>query len=222
MRRILLAVAILTFSSSVFAQKIKVRRVKGNQAVVDFVGTPLQTGQVYDLMAQDDLGGESGFSGSGGRQYSFGLNFSYFSTKSDAAGSRNTTEAELGARFGWNFGSFEVGPLFAYESSDAGGFNATFIKAGGFGDFNIIQNIPGEAFLYGVGGYLALGQRDNGAGTKSSVTDVFVGPFAKWFPGGSSYAIRIDAGYEYMRLAQDSGDTTLTGIGLLGGLQVYF
>jgi hypothetical protein len=209
-----------TFSSSAFAQKVKVRRVKGNQAVVDFSGTPLQVGQVYELMAQDDFGDSA--SGSHGRDYVLGLNFSFSSTKSDAAGAQNVTDISLTTRFGWNLGTYELGPVFTYRANDESSLNATSIKAGIFGDFNIIPNIPGEIFIYGVGGYFVLGQRDNGAGTKGSITEVFAGPFVKWFFGGSTYAIRFDGGYQMQKISQDSGDVTLSGLGMTAGIQAYF
>ena len=220
MKKIVIALVLLTFSSSVFAQKIKVRRVKGNQAVVDFGGAPLQAGQVYELMAQDDFGDAS--TGSHGRDHVLGLNFSFSSSKSDAAGSNNITDISLSTRFGWNLGTFELGPVFTYRSNDESSLTQTSLKAGMFGDFNIIPNIPGEIFLYGLGGYLVLGSRDNGAGTKSTITEIFAGPFVKWFFGGSAYAIRFDGGYQMQKLSQDSGDITISGLGMTAGIQAYF
>jgi hypothetical protein len=220
MKKIVIALVLLTFSSSAFAQKIKVRRVKGNQAVVEFGGAPLQTGQVYELMAQDDFGDAS--TGSHGRDYVLGLSFSFSSSKSDATGSANVTDISLSTRFGWNLGTFELGPLFSYRANDESSLNTTSLKAGVFGDFNIIPNIPGEIFIYGLGGYLVLGSRDNGAGTKSNITEVFAGPFVKWFFGGSAYAIRFDGGYQMQKLSAESGDTTISGIGMTAGIQAYF
>lgn len=220
MKKICILLAVLTFSSSVFAQKIKVRRVKGNQAVVEFGGAPMQPGQVYELMAQDDFG-EAGTS-SGSRNYVLGLNFSFTSSKSDAAGAANVTDISLTSRFGWNLGSFEVGPVLSYRANDENSFNNTIIKGGVFGDFNVIPNIPGEIFIYGVGGYLAAGQRDNGAGTKGSITEIFAGPFVKWFFGGSTYAFRFDGGYQFQKIASNSSDVTLTGLGMTAGIQAYF
>jgi hypothetical protein len=220
MKKILIALVLLTFSTSALAQKIKVRRVKGNQAVVDFGGAPLQPGQVYELMAQDDFGDAA--TGSHGRDHILGLNFSFSSTKSDANGANNVTDISLSTRFGWNLGTFELGPVFTYRANDESSLNNTSLKAGIFGDFNIIPNIPGEIFIYGVGGYLVLGTRDNGAGTKSNITEVFAGPFVKWFFGGSAYAIRFDGGYQMQKLSQDSGDTTISGLGMTAGIQAYF
>lgn len=216
----ILLVALLTFSSSAFAQKIKVRRVKGNQAVVEFGGAPLQPGQVYELMAQDDFGDAS--PSTGGRNYVLGLNFSFSSSKSDAAGANNVTDISLSTRFGWNLGSFELGPVLSYRANDESSFNNTVIKAGVFGDFNVIPNIPGEVFIYGVGSYFVFGQRDNGAGTKGDIMEIFAGPFVKWFFGGSNYAIRFDGGYQFQKISSSSGDVTLTGLGMTAGIQAYF
>ncbi|MNL09901.1 hypothetical protein D3C87_1306800 [compost metagenome] len=171
-------------------------------------------------MAQDDFGDAA--TGTHGRDYILGLNFSFTSSKSDASGSNNVTDVSLSTRFGWNLGNFELGPVFTYRSNDESSLTNTSIKFGMFGDFNMISNIPGEIFIYGLGGYVVLGSRDNGAGTKSTITEVFAGPFVKWFFGGSSYAIRFDGGYQIQRLAQDSGDVTISGLGMTGGIQAYF
>lgn len=220
MKRWLLVLAILTFSSASFAQKIKVRRVKGNQAVIEFSGGSLQPGQVHEL-APDEFGESSVTSSS--RHYVVGVSMSLQNTKSDAAGSENETDIELIGKFGWNFGTYEVGPLATYKSDQVGSITQKTYKFGAFGDFNMIANTPGEAFLYGVGATGSMGQFDSGGGSKRDLMEVFVGPFAKWFPSGSNVGFRVDAGYVYQKQSGGvGGDATVTGLLTSAGLIGYF
>ncbi|HWU43248.1 MAG TPA: hypothetical protein VN132_07420, partial [Bdellovibrio sp.] len=101
-------IILLTLSSAAAeAQKIRVRKVKGNQAVVETTGAPLRQGATYDLISQEDFGDEAT---ANNRHYLIGLNFAMSSLKSDAAGSNNVTAIDFSTRFGWNFGNFEIGP----------------------------------------------------------------------------------------------------------------
>ncbi len=223
MRTILVALTVLATTSSAFAQKIKVRKVKGNQAVVEVSsGAPLQLGQVYELISPDDFG-ESHTSGTSAtsRQYVIGLNFSLYNTKSDAS-SANENSLTLTSKFGWNLGSFELGPLLSYVSTDSGGIARSEMKFGAFGDFNVIPNIPGEVFIYGVGGYASMGQYDGGSGNKSDIMELFGSGFVKWFPTGSTFAVRFDGGYIYKKNSGTASTATLTGLGLTAGLSAYF
>lgn len=223
MRKWLLVTILLTVVSALplqsQAQKIKVRRVKGNQAVVEFSGAPLQPGQAYELV-QDEF--SEGSSSASNRRYVVSLDFSLTSLKSDAPGSDSDTDMSLSGRFGWNFGQFEIGPLASYASNSTGNVTINVLKAGGWGDFNLIPNIPGEVFVFGVGGYGAFGQSDGG-GASLSLMEFGVGPFAKWFPLGSDFGFRIDAGYMYQRQSGGTtGEVTITGFASTVGLLVYF
>jgi len=214
----LLAAAILAFSTASYAQKIKVRKVKGNQAIVEFSGGSLQNGQVYEL-APDEFA-ETGLS-SDSRKYVVALSFSMLNTKSDAAGSANRTEIDLSAKFGWNFGSYEFGPMISYSSQEET-IKTTAMKFGAFGDFNMISNAPGEAFIYGLGGTGTFGQYDT-SGAKRDLMDFFVGPFVKWFPTGGNTGLRIDVGYTYQKQSGGTGsDVTISGLAVAAGLTSYF
>ncbi|KYG63626.1 hypothetical protein AZI87_14500 [Bdellovibrio bacteriovorus] len=220
MKKWLLVVSILTFSSASFAQKIKVRKVKGNQAVIEFSGGSLQPGNVYEL-APDEFGESSAVSTS--RRYLVGLSFNFENTKADTSGAENETDINLLAKFGWNYGTFEVGPMVSYSSTAIGSVTTTTYKFGGFGDYNMIANTPGEAFIYGLGGYATMGQRDSGTGSKIDVMDFFVGPFAKWFPTGTGVGFRLDGGYIYQKVSGGvGGDATITGLAFTAGIIAYF
>ncbi|WP_413942890.1 hypothetical protein [Bdellovibrio sp. HCB-162] len=220
MKHWLLALTVLTFSSASFAQKIKVRRVKGNQAVIEFSGGSLQSGQVYEL-APDEFADSSVSTTS--RKYVIALSASLMNTKSDAAGAQNETDLSLTGKFGWNFGSYEFGPLLTYASDQVGSITTTSYKVGGFADYNLISNTPGEAFLYGIGGTASIGQIDGGSGSKRDLMDFFVGPFVKWFPTGSNVGFRLDVGYIYQKQSGGVGsEATISGLASAVGILAYF
>lgn len=221
MKKWLLVLSILSFSSASFAQKIKVRKVKGNQAVIEFSGGSLQPGGVYEL-ANDEYSEGSSSGGAGSRKYVVSLSASLTNSKADSSGSENETDLSLIGRFGWNFGNIEVGPLASYISDQSGSITTKTYTFGAFGDYNMIANTPGETFIYGVGGTGSMGQIDNGTTSKIDLMTFFVAPFAKWFPTGSSVGFRVDAGYIYQKKSGGLGDQTVTGLQLQAGIIAYF
>ncbi|MDG0816145.1 hypothetical protein [Bdellovibrio svalbardensis] len=220
---LLVLAALMSFSMAAHAQKIKVRKIQGNKAIVEFTGT-LTPGTTYELISPDEFGEESS---ANNRKYLVGLSFNLGNVKSDAANSVNVTQIDLSTRFGWNFGTFELGPVFSYNSTIASATATTF-KIGAFGDYNMISNIPGEAFLYGLGVIGDFGQHDPGSTTvvddfKYDLFEVFVGPFVKWFPTGGPYGFRLDAGYIYQRQSSTTlGTTTVSGFSSSLGIFAYF
>lgn len=218
-KNFVLLVLFFTFSSQALAQKIKVRRVKGNQAVIEFSGGTIQPGQAYELVQDEFSEGDS--SGGSQRRYLVNLNFAIENTKADSTGATNDTDIALAARFGWNLGTFELGPLVSYSSDATGSVTTTTMLFGGWADLNMIPNAPGEIFVYGVGGQAGFGQRE-GNGSSQSLMMFMVMPFVKWFPFGSDVGLRLDAGYVYSKQGSTSGDVTTTGFMTSGGLLGYF
>lgn len=221
---ILAALFTLTCTAA-HAQKIRVRKVKGNQALVEITGsTSLRQGASYDLISPDEFGDETE---TNNRKYVIGLNFAMTNTKSDAANSVSTTMIDFRGRFGWNFGNFELGPVLSYAGNIAD-VTATTIKGGGFADWNIISNIPGEAFIYGLGTVVQFGQYDPGvtsttASYKYDLIEMFGGPFVKWFPTGGPYGFRLDVGYLYQRQSTQSlGNFVVSGMSASAGIFAYF
>ncbi|AHI06295.1 hypothetical protein BDW_08975 [Bdellovibrio bacteriovorus W] len=217
---LLLTLPLLLSSTNAFAQKIKVKRVKGKQAVVEFSGGHLQTGQVYEL-ASDEYSDSS--SSGGSRNYVVNLSASLSSTKDDGPSAENVTAIELKTRFGWNLGHIELGPLLTFSSSSQTNGTVSTFSVGGFADYNLLSNAPGEAFLYGVGGHLSIGQHDPGTGAKNDLMNLFAGPFVKWFPGGGNYAFRGDLGFIYQKISTSTaGDITNSGLQSSVGIIAYF
>ncbi|NUN04356.1 MAG: hypothetical protein HUU57_01225 [Bdellovibrio sp.] len=220
MKKWLLTLSLLTFASFAFAQKIKVKRVKGNQAVVEFSGGTLENGQVYELAGDDFVGTDSSTPSS--RNNLLGLRFSFINTKSDAANSQNETDMRLDAQYGWNFGTFEIGPVVTYNSDQSGNVTTTSLVFGGFADYNLIPNMPGEVFVYGLGAQGGFGQSDSGTGQKRDVMLILAGPFAKWFPTGQNFGLRLDLSYMYLKSSGGTTDTTLTGLAFGAEVVTYF
>ncbi|XGC79662.1 hypothetical protein ACES2L_10015 [Bdellovibrio bacteriovorus] len=215
MKKYFMALAIFSFCSATYAQKIKVRKVKGKQAIIEFTGGNLESGRVYEL-APDEFGESSVTTSS--RNYVVSIEGLIQSLKADTTGAENEMDISLTARFGWNHGSYEFGPLGSYTSDAEGATTTTLISGGGFFDYNLIPNTPGEAFIYGAGATGTFGQYDDGSNA-STVMTFFGGVFAKWFPTGSNVGFRIDGGYLYGKLSGDSSSTTTgfkTSLGLLG------
>lgn len=209
---------ILFFTSSAWAQKIRVTKVKGTQAVVEFSGGTLHAGQAYELSSEN-----FSESGSSARNYVISGSLSFYNTKSDAVGATSDTEIQMVGKFGWNEVDYEFGPQFAYVSQSSGSLSTSSMKFGAFLDYNMIPNTPGETFTYGLGGSGDFGQKDSGLGAKNSLMSFFVGPFAKWFPTGSPLGLRFDGGYFYQKISASSGtDRTTTGINANVGLTAYF
>lgn len=220
---LLVFATLVSFSMAAQAQKIKVRKIQGNKAIVEFTGN-ITPGTTYELISPDEFGEETS---ANNRKYLVGLSFNLGNTKSDAANSVNVTHIDLSTRFGWNFGSFEIGPVVSYFTTIADVTSTTY-KLGAFVDYNMITNIPGEAFLYGLGAIGSFGQHDPGttlvvADTKYDLMEVFVGPFVKWFPTGGPYGFRLDAGYVYQRQNSTSlGTVTVSGFASSLGIFAYF
>lgn len=219
MKKWLLAYVIFFLTPTSFAQKIKVQKVKGNQAVIEFTSGTLQSGQVYEL-APHEL--SQSYEAESSRNYLLALSFSLLNTKSDTINAENETDISLTGKLGWNYGSFELGPLASFASDSTGSITSNTYKVGAFIDFNVIANAPGEAFLYGIGGTGSLGQLES-SGLKRDLIDFFVGPFIKWFPSGNRVGIRIDAGYIYQKQSGGIGtDTTVTGLATNVDILTYF
>lgn len=216
--RLTLCTLIFTTSSLGFAQKIKVTKVKGNQAVVEFSGSRLQAGQTYDLnssLLPDVI--------SSLRKNVISVSASLLNVKADTALAETQTNISLSGKYGWNMGSFEFGPVGSFESNGSQSTTQSSFKMGGFGDYNMISNTPGEVFIYGLGGYAELGQYTASSGAKSDLMEFFAGPFVKWFINGGPFGFRVDGGYLYQGLSGGGlGSRTVTGLAANLGIMVYF
>ena len=218
MKQLVVILALFGLTVQAQAQKIKVRKVKGNQAIVQFTqAAPLVTGGVYELSSSDEFDDVHT-----GRDRLVGLDLSFktLNVESDS-GNASKTVFTMNAKFGWNLGNFEVGPKIQFESADDAGAKTSLLAAGGFGDFNMIPNAEGETFTYGVGAQLAFGTRTSSS-VDYNLLDGKLGPFAKWFPYGGTFAIRGDLLYGYQTQSSSDFDITESGLIFTAGITNYF
>jgi hypothetical protein len=217
-KQLVLLLALFGLTSQAHAQKIKVRKVKGNQAIVQFTqAAPLVPGAVYELSSSSEFDEVHT-----GRDHLLGLDFNFGSSTVDSGtGNGQQTSVSLVGRYGWNFGNFEVGPKVQFSSLTSFGSTTSTLLIGAFGDYNLIPNAEGETFLYGLGAQFAGGQIDD-AGAKRTLMDGKLGPFLKWFPYGGSFAFRADALYAYQKQSSSGFDVTISGFQMTAGIANYF
>lgn len=207
------------------AQQARILKVKGQQAIVQFPpGTKPQVGQMLDVGSDATVGMNAGSAGAGARDNSIGV-ATELSFKNNSSSSKTTTAFSLAARYGWNMVDWEIGPsgLLSYRSID--GISATAFGIGGFFDYNLVPNVPGTEMVYGVGTEVSfLSSSTSTSSVSTTVIDLFVGGFLKYFALKNTVALRGDAGLEYDRTGRSNTSTTdaNTGLVIKGGLQVYF
>lgn len=201
------------------AQQIRVEKIKGNKAVVEFSGN-LVTGKSYSLAT-----GPSNTLGS--RQYVLGGGLSLVSSTysiSTLSATVKHSDLNLSARFGWNFENYELGPIFGYRNVDSDYSSQHFssFSGGVFGDYNLSPNRPGENTIFGITGEGIFGSLSPSSGSGGSTMEFFVGGFLKWFGITDSTALRADLGYDYLKTSAGTTNNTLQGFVLRGGLATYF
>ncbi|MGZ3744977.1 MAG: hypothetical protein ACXWRE_07700 [Pseudobdellovibrionaceae bacterium] len=199
-------------------------KIKGNRAVVEFSGN-LAPGKSYSI--SDNNPGQAGESPTGIRQYSIGTTFGFIST-SYSVPSLNTSlknsDMSFSARFGWNRGSFELGPILGYKNidSDYADQHYSSFTGGIFVDSNFTANLPGEKKIYGLTGEAIAGSLTPKTGDGGSTMEFFAGVFIKWFGITDCTALRADLGYDYIKTTAGASSNTQQGLVLRGGIATYF
>lgn len=206
------------------AQQIRVEKLKGNKAVIEFTGN-LIPGKTYSIDGTSASHSEN--SAHGKRQYVLGGSLG-FSSSAYTSPSINATlkhsDMNLSTRFGWNYESFEIGPMFGYKNVDSDYADQHFssFSGGAFADYNMTPNRPGETMIFGVTGEAVFGSITPKTGNSGSTMEFFVGGFFKWFGLTDSTALRADLGYDYLKTTADASSNTLQGFVLRGGIATYF
>lgn len=227
MKNFIFGFCILLGASTANAQTFKVLRAKGNKAVIQLPkGESLAKGSTYSISESRESSASAG--GNGSREKTVSLSSEIF-TGSRSVGSGSSvslTTFDVAGRYGWNQGVMEYGPLASVAYASSGSASARTILAGGFYDYNLVENTPDTELVYGVGASAALGQASVSAGGSSSTSSTILtasgGGQAKWFPFGHSTAIRVDGGLRFDRQKTGTVTTTETGLTIAAGLQVYF
>lgn len=215
--------ALLTFTTATAsAEKIKVRKVKGNSAVID-TQTPLEEGQTYDLVVEpvsQDVDYKQGVLKQRDNSLTFGLSYEYI--KSDLL---QRSSLDLQVRYGWNFGSIEAGVLVGVNSLDQGAGATTSYLGGGYFDYDLVQNREPNKVIYGPFVLAAIGSTQypsSGTGGSSSLTKLNTGGFLTYFFGNSTTAARVEGFYNYQQINTSSLQNSVAGFGLRGLLVYYF
>ena len=204
------------------ATKIKVKKVKGQMAVVQFQGKMLD-GENYLLVPGD--GSEKDLR-TGPRNYRLGvsLNFTSLKTKTSSI-EYNPNEFTINSDFGWNYESYELGPILGYSSSSTGfGGSTTYLTVGAFYDYNFTDNKDPISYLFGTGLRLTYVNITPASGS-SGLYNMIVYPnlFWKWWAFGHSTAFKADIGYD-IENGKDSAASSVStsGIKSTAAILLYF
>ena len=221
----LLVIATMSTLSQAHAQQAKIIKVKGQQAIVQFPnGTAPTVGQMIDVGGGGGDGATSSAPMNGRRDHLLGLSASLTAASSSAGGSQ--TNLNFTGRYGWNQAIMEFGPIVNLAYSSTPGRTDRTLGAGGYFDFNFVENRSGVPLVYGVGAELNYGQQTTtiaAVDSSTSLLELFAGGNLKWFGLSDHFALRGDAGLDVFRSTPSTGTaTTLTGLSIKAGLAVYF
>lgn len=204
------------------AEKVKVKKVKGNSAVIETT-SPLEEGQTYELV-QENVAQEVDYKGvamkSRSNSLTFGTSFEYI--KSDLL---QSTDFRFQARYGWNFSSLEVGLLAELHNADLGAGSTTTFLGGGYFDYNIVSNRDPRDLVYGPFVLVATGSTQypsSATGGSSTKLVANLGGFITYFMGNSSTALRFEGFYNYQQINTTAVQNAVSGAGLRGLLVFYY
>ncbi|MGZ3692398.1 MAG: hypothetical protein ACXVAX_12900, partial [Pseudobdellovibrio sp.] len=162
------------------------KKVKGNSAIVE-TDTPLEEGQTYDL-AGDPVASNVDYSSGSIKvrknSLSFGANFE--SVKSELS---QNTQFDLQVRYGWNFSSLEFGIMASAAGVDVGAGSTTSLLAGGYFDYDMVNNREPNNLIYGPFVLLATGSTQypsSASGGSSTKIESNAGGFLTYFLGNSN------------------------------------
>lgn len=199
------------------AERAVVQQMKGKRAILQFEkDIPFSVGQRVYLNSEDgsEIGVRKELRNPLERKNS--INFSAELSSTDTSPTATTTYA-ISARYGWNMSKYEYGPLGTFTYAKASSELSRY-ELGGFFDFNVIPNNPGEDFIWGGYGEGTIGN-SKVANTNKSLTVFTGGAFAKWFIFSPMLAFRINAFFSNEKQANtDARNTT----GFEFGLSHYF
>ncbi len=216
---LLLQIAVvLCFSGTALAQKIKIKKVKGNSALIEST-IPLEEGKTYDLdstpMAVSVDYSAQGFK-SRQNSFSLGMNFSSFNSSIV-----QRTNFSVQGRYGWNFSFLELGLAAQVSFLDQGGGGQTDFSGGGYFDYNLITNRDSRAFIYGLFTMLMLGSTQKNGGS-ASLVDLNAGAFFSYFPNHSTTALRLESFADFQQVTASTQATSLSGFGARALMILYF
>ncbi len=217
-------ITLITSSFSLAAEKAVIQQMKGRRAIVQFEkDIPFSVGQKIYLNSDD--GSEYGVSTVGRnpmvRKNSVSLAATFRTTETKP---NPTNYYSISGRYGWNLERYELGPMGTYTLNKVGSSESTSMLFGGFFDFNMIPNKPGEDIIWGAYGEANFGTAKTG-NVSSNLTTATGGGFVKWFVFSPMLAARVNIFYSYNILDRASSTSTTknySASGLEIGLTNYF
>lgn len=213
---------LMLVSEPLFAEKIKVKKIKGTQAVIETI-TPLEEGQTYELITEplsQDVDYKSSVLLSRRNSLTIGGQLDFL--RSD---SLSQNQLSLQARYGWNFSTLEVGVFFEATSKDQGAGATTTMLGGGYFDYNLIPNRDPKKIIYGpfvLVGIGSISYPSSTAGGSVSTLQTNFGGFFSYFVGTSTTALRGELYGTYQQVNTTAQQSALTGLGARGLLVFYF
>lgn len=221
--RLLFLLIFLLLATSANADQIKVKKVKGNTAVVES-NVVLEEGKTYELAPEsivDNVDYKSNTLKVRKNSFSFGTDFEY--VKSDLS---QNTQLNLQVRYGWNFANLEVGATGSFASRDQGGGTTSAVLVGGYFDYNLVPNRDPKDFIYGPFLLIAAGSTQypasSTAGGSTSKIESNAGGFMTYFLGQSNTALRGEIFYNYQQINTTAQQNSVAGAGFRGLLVFYF
>ena len=219
MLKIFFTFIILMSFESTFATTIKVKKVKGKQAIIESSGT-LKEGETYEVSGNDELSIDSPQSlNKQDRKNSLNLGVNFTSIKS---GSTQEVSYDLSGLYGWNAQNMEFGPTFSYASSDVGAGATSTLLIGGFFDYNLVNNKFPEQIIYGPTAAASMGQIQFANSSSASLMNLEAGFCVKYFLFKLPVALRGELNYAIKQVSTSGAKSDLSGFVGRGYLSFYF
>lgn len=219
---VLLYLVSILMSSPAVAANFTVKKTKGNSAVIES-SMPLIPGETYTIQSSKKSGLISedvaypDSNRSRENSFSAGIDASFF--KADNV---QEHEIDLEARYGWNYGNYELGPLVHINLIDEGaGFN-TDIYVGGYFDYNLNPNIASEDTVYGLTAQAFGGSREFTSGSSAQIFGFGAGGFLTWYLMRSNAALRFEGLLEQKKISTSTTSSSVFGFAGKMFLTFYF
>lgn len=212
-----------TISMPTQAEVIKVKKIKGNQAIIE-TEIPLVEGQTYELvneLVSQDVDYKSNVFKSRGNSVTLGAQLDFLRSSN-----YQSNNYSLQGRYGWNFSNLEIGAMANLQSTDVGAGATTTILGGGYFDYNLIANRDPKKTIYGAFTLLGVGSTSypsaSTSGGSSTSLQINIGGFLSYFIGETSTALRSELYGIYEQVSTTATQSTLTGFGARALIVFYF
>ena len=214
----ILGLILLSVPENVLATTITVKKIKGQQAVVE-MSSSLEVGKTYNLESEG-ITLKTDFS----TQFKSRLNSISLGAQLNLISGTKTLENTfvLNGKYGWNHSSFEFGPVINLEIYDKGFGTSTDYLLGLYYDYNIKENKSPTDLIYGPTVQFALGNKNYNAGGSSQISQLQAGGFTSWFINSSPVALRFELNYLTRKVISSNAENTLSGFNSQMYLVYYY